>query len=102
MLQPDLGRAGGVSEVKKICTLASAYGVPVILHGSGAPAYHVALSTVNCPCSEYIDMYAGGGTPCFTGEPQPRDGFVDLSDAPGFGYELNQELLEGKEPAPIW
>jgi L-rhamnonate dehydratase len=102
LLQPDIGRAGGVSEVKKICTLASVYGIPVILHGSGAPAYHVAVSTPNCPASEYIDMYAGGGTAFFSGEPQPKNGCIELSEAPGFGYELNEELLQGKEPAPIW
>jgi len=102
LLQPDIGRAGGVSEVKKICTLASAYGIPVILHGSGAPSYHVAISTPNCLCSEYIDMFAGGGTPYFSGEPQPQNGCIELSEAPGFGYELNEELLQGKEPAPIW
>jgi L-rhamnonate dehydratase len=102
LLQPDIGRAGGVSEVKKICTLASVYGIPVILHGSGAPAYHVAMSTPNCPCSEYIDMFAGGGTPFFSGEPQPKNGVVELSEDPGFGYELNEELLQGREPAPIW
>jgi L-rhamnonate dehydratase len=102
LLQPDIGRAGGVSEVKKICTLASVYGLPVILHGSGAPAYHVAVSTPNCPASEYIDMYAGGGTAFFSGEPQPKNGCIELSEAPGFGYELNEELLQGKEPAPIW
>lgn len=102
IIQPDIGRAGGVSEVRKICTLASVYGIPVILHGSGAPAYHVAVSTPNCPCAEYIDMFAGGGTPYFTGEPRPKDGLIELSEAPGFGYELNQELLDGKTPAPIW
>jgi L-alanine-DL-glutamate epimerase-like enolase superfamily enzyme len=57
---------------------------------------------VNCPCAEYIDMLAGGGTPSFTGEPQPAGGHVELPDTPGFGYELNPLLLEGKPPAPIW
>jgi len=102
ILQPDIGRAGGISEVRKICTLASVHGLPVILHGSGSPAYHLAMSTVNCPRAEYIDMLAGGGTPFFSGEPQPRDGRVELSEAPGFGYELHRDLLAGKAPAPIW
>jgi L-rhamnonate dehydratase len=102
VLQPDIGRAGGVSEVKKICCLASAYGLTVILHGSGAPAYHLAMSTNNCPCAEYIDMFVEGGTPHFTGEPLPAGGFVELGAAPGFGYELNPALLAGENPVPIW
>jgi L-rhamnonate dehydratase len=102
ILQPDVGRAGGVSEVRKICDLASAFGLPVILHGSGAPAYHLAASSVNCPRSEYIDMYAPGVVPYFVGEPQPQAGFVELSGGPGFGYELNPELMTGGSPLPIW
>ena len=28
----------------------------------------------------------------FTSEPLPRDGYVDLTDAPGWGVELNEDL----------
>lgn len=103
ILQPDIGRAGGISEVKKICDLASAYDVPVILHGSGAPAYHLAASCVNCPRSEYIDMEVEGVVPYFSGEPKPKDGFIELDDTvEGFGYTLNNALTEGGSPLPIW
>jgi len=37
------------------------------------------------------------------GEPQPRNGFVELSEQPGFGYELDQDVLSGKAAAAlIW
>lgn len=102
ILQPDIGRAGGVSEVKKICTLASIYDIPVIPHGSGAPTYHVVMSTSNCPYAEYIDVEAQGGAPNFVGEPKPTRGLIELDDKPGFGYELNEDLLKGASPVPIW
>lgn len=103
IIQPDIGRAGGISEVKKICDLASAYDMPVILHGSGAPAYHLAMSCVNCFRAEYIDMKAEGVVPYFIGEPAPAGGFVQLDEKkPGFGYSLNPELEEGGSPLPIW
>ena len=102
IIQPDIGRAGGVSEVRKICAWRRSTGFPSFCTVPVLPAYHVAVSTPNCPCAEYIDMFAGGGTPYFTGEPQPKNGQIELSEAPGFGYELNGELLAGKPPAPIW
>ena len=103
ILQPDVGRAGGITEVKKICDLASAYDMTVILHGSGAPAYHLAASCVNCPRSEYIDMVVEGVVPYFTGEPQPKEGFIELEDTcTGFGYTLNEQLIKGGSPLPIW
>jgi L-alanine-DL-glutamate epimerase-like enolase superfamily enzyme len=30
------------------------------------------------------------------------EGFVEISSAPGFGYTLNEDLVAGKPPMPIW
>jgi hypothetical protein len=60
------------------------------------------MSTNNCPYAEYIDMDAQGGAPNFIGEPRPKQGFIELDDTPGFGYELNDDLLKGASPVPIW
>jgi L-rhamnonate dehydratase len=103
ILQPDIYRAGGLSELKKIAAMASVYNLPVIPHGVGAPTYHFVLSTSNAPRAEFVDIFTQGGKPLLKGEPQPRNGFVELSDAPGFGYELDQELLSGQaQAALIW
>ncbi|MGH9401860.1 MAG: enolase C-terminal domain-like protein [Terriglobia bacterium] len=103
ILQPDIYRAGGLSELKKIAAMASAYNLPVIPHGVGAPSYHFVISTSNAPRAEFVDIFAQGGKPLLKGEPQPGNGFVELSDAPGFGYELDPDLLSGKASAAlIW
>ena len=103
ILQPDIYRAGGVSELKKIAAMAAAYGIPVIPHGVGAPTYHFVISTTNAPKAEYVDILAQGSHTLLRNEPQPQNGFVELSDAPGFGYELNPDILSGKSPAAlIW
>jgi L-rhamnonate dehydratase len=103
ILQPDIYRAGGLSELKKIAAMASAYNLPVIPHGVGAPTYHFVISTPNCPRAEFVDIFAQGGRPLLKGEPQPQNGIVKLSDAPGFGYELDPEILSGQAPAAlIW
>ena len=101
ILQPDIYRAGGLSELKKIAAMASAYGLPVIPHGVGAATYHFVMSTHNCPRAEFVDIFAQGGRPILKGEPQPKNGYVELSESPGFGYELDAELVSGKASAAL-
>lgn len=103
VIQPDIYRAGGLSELKKIAAMASAYGLPVVPHGVGAPTYHFVISTVNCPRAEFVDIFAQGGRPLLQGEPQPENGMVKLTEAPGFGYDLDPDVLSGRSPAAlIW
>ncbi len=103
ILQPDIYRAGGISELKKIAAMASAYNLPVIPHGVGAATYHFVISTNNAPRAEFVDIFAQGGRPILRGDPEPKNGFIELSARPGFGYELDEEVLSGKVPAAlIW
>ena len=102
LVQPDISRAGGISELKKIAAMASAYDIPIIPHGIGAPTYHFVMATANSPMAEYWDVYASGGEPVFSGEPTVSDGYVVFSDRPGLGYELNPKVLAGARPAPQW
>lgn len=103
IVQPDIYRAGGISELKKIAAYASVYGVPVIPHGIGAPTYHFVASTTNAPRAEFVDVFAQGNELLLEGELIPRNGYIELNDAPGFGYRLNTRILEGKaQVAPIW
>lgn len=103
VLQPDIYRAGGISELKKIAAYASVYGVPVIPHGIGAPTYHFVISTTNSPRAEFVDVFAQGNELLLQGEPIPKNGFIELSSSPGFGYKLNERVLRGEvRVAPIW
>ncbi len=102
LIQPDIYRAGGISEVMKIAAMSSAFDIPIILHGIGAPAYHFEMATPHSPMAEYWDVYASGGEPVFINEPTIKDGYVGFNDQPGFGYELNPKVLAGARPAPQW
>jgi len=103
VLQPDIYRAGGFSELKKIAAMASAYGLPVIPHGVGAGTYHFVVSTPNSPRAEFVDIFAQGGRMPLQGEPVPKGGFLELEATPGFGYSLDAEVLAGRVPAAlIW
>ncbi|MEP6539541.1 MAG: enolase C-terminal domain-like protein [Bryobacteraceae bacterium] len=103
LLQPDIYRAGGLTELRKIAAMASAYHLPVIPHGVGAPTYHFVMATPNSPKAEFVDVFAQGGELMLEGEPIPRNGFIELPATPGFGYTLNQRALAGDARiAPIW
>jgi len=101
VLQPDIYRAGGRTELKKIAAMAGAYGLPVIPHGVGAATYHFVMSTANCPRAEFVDIFAQGGRSILRGEPQPKNGYVELSETPGFGYEIDQDLMSGRASAAL-
>ena len=103
VVQPDIYRAGGISELRKIAAMAAAHGLPVVPHGVGAPTYHFVMATSNAPVAEFVDIFAQGGELLLSGEPRPRGGWIHLGESPGFGYRLNRQALDGTVPvAPIW
>jgi L-rhamnonate dehydratase len=106
LVQPDIYRAGGITGLLKIAALAKAYHKQFICHGVGSPTYHLLVSHDRSltPMAEYIDIYRGTARPwVLTDDPRPRNGLLQLSDAPGFGYELNPAALQpGATVAPIW
>jgi L-alanine-DL-glutamate epimerase-like enolase superfamily enzyme len=106
IVQPDIYRAGGPTALKKVAALAKAYGVKLICHGVGAPTYHFLASNGPdvSPRCEYLDIYAGSPAGwVLTADPRPKDGVLELSDAPGFGYALDEQAFaDGAEVSPIW
>ena len=98
ILQPDINWVGGITEARRIVAMASAYDIPVIPHGSSVFSYHLQYAFTNCPVAEFLVMspQADRIVPLFgtllKNEPLPKQGFVHLSDAPGFGLELNDDL----------
>jgi L-rhamnonate dehydratase len=103
ILQPDIYRTGGLSELRKIAGWASTYNIPVIPHGAGSPTYHFVMATTNAPRAEFVDIFAQGGKPLLRGEPEPQNGFVELSERIGFGYTLDEDVLSRKSSNPlIW
>lgn len=99
ILQPDVNWVGGLTECRRIVAMAAAYDLPVIPHGSSVFSYHMQYAFRNCPVGEILIMSpeADEVVPVFgdlfANEPLPVDGYLDLSDAPGWGVELNPELV---------
>ncbi len=98
ILQPDVMWVGGLTELLKIAAHASAYDVPVVPHASGPYSYHFVMSQTNSPFCEYVANSPDGLTikpvfgSMFANEPVPKDGRIDISDAPGFGLTLADSL----------
>ncbi|MGI8566920.1 MAG: L-rhamnonate dehydratase [Pyrinomonadaceae bacterium] len=104
ILQPDINWVGGLTEARRIVAMASAYDIPVIPHGSSVFSYHMQYAFTNCPIAEFLIMSPGADKivplfgDLFVNEPVPKDGYLDLTDAPGWGVELNKNVLKLRRP----
>lgn len=101
VVQVDPEWCGGVSELLKICHLASAAGVQVVPHGH---SIHAALHVVAaqppslCPLVEYLILKMRSYY-FFEKRPlAPSGGFITLPGAPGFGIEFDEAKIEKREP----
>lgn len=96
ILQPDIYWAGGISEVTKICALASAYDLPVIPHGHSVPAaaHLIASQPENiCPLLEYLIKWNEIHQFFFKEPVKPVGGVVRLNEKPGFGVEIDESKI---------
>jgi len=98
IIQPELQWAGGLTEVQRIAAMAKSQGLPVIPHGSSVYNYHFVMSHTNAPYAEFLTVDDGRDVrPIFDvieGEPLPENGVIELGDDPGFGVDLNRDLIE--------
>jgi galactonate dehydratase len=95
VVQPDLCHAGGITEVKKIASMAEAYYVAVAPHN---PLQ--ALSTAAClqidACSpNFLIQERGSLGEGLLKEPfVVKEGYIDIPTGPGMGVELDEKALE--------
>jgi L-alanine-DL-glutamate epimerase-like enolase superfamily enzyme len=97
VLQPDTYWAGGITEMQKICAVASTYDLPVIPHGHSVPAnvhLSAALPTLSVPFVEFLVKW-NQILQFFWKEPLvPVDGMVTVPDRPGMGMEIDPAKIE--------
>ncbi len=100
VVQYDTNRVGGITAAHKINALCEAYSVPVIPHAGQMHNYHLTMSTLASPMSEYFpvhDVEVGNELfyYIFKGDPQPQNGFLDLDDnVPGLGLSIDDRYLD--------
>ncbi|MCF7973599.1 MAG: mandelate racemase [Phycisphaerae bacterium] len=97
VVQADPEWCGGVSELVKICTLASVHGAHVIPHGHSLhAAMHVVASqpVEVCPLVEYLIQKMSTYYVFEKFQPHPVNGVMTLSDRPGFGIEFDDSKIK--------
>jgi L-alanine-DL-glutamate epimerase-like enolase superfamily enzyme len=110
ILTPDLQKAGGLAEAKKIADMGATANKPVAWHMIGSPlalmaSAHAAVAVPNFLVCEFHahdvpffhDLAQGGTSGWF------RHGWVTPTDAPGFGLELDERVgREYQLPGSKW
>jgi L-alanine-DL-glutamate epimerase-like enolase superfamily enzyme len=98
-IQPDVARAGGITEIRKITALAGQRNVPVSFHtwGDGvalAASVHLSAALKDCIVME-LDYTDNPLREELLREPfKVKNGYLIPSEKPGLGIELNQEALQ--------
>ena len=98
-MRPDLGTAGGISQVKKIASLAEAHSSTLVVHNCLGPiitaaSAHIGASIPNFIVQEYSrfddSLALGSGIQSHF----KRDGgWLLLSNEPGLGVDVDWERL---------
>jgi galactonate dehydratase len=104
ILQPDLSHAGGISECRKIATMAEAYDVAIAPHCPLGPiALSACIQIDTCTHNAIIQEQSLGihynkGRELLDYLRNPdvykyEDGHVDLLKGPGLGIDVNEEVV---------
>jgi L-alanine-DL-glutamate epimerase-like enolase superfamily enzyme len=110
MIEIDVSMAGGLLEAKKIADLAELYYIPVCTHNVAGPIATIASANFAACVREFVAHEAFISNPVnrdgkgINGDPDVlgydkdviKNGFIQLSDRPGFGFELNEKLIKEK------
>jgi galactonate dehydratase len=93
-VRPDVGIAGGITHVKKICALAESVNAGVLPHavpsGPVAVAAHVQLGMCvpNWELQEHVPQDGPAWTDVVDSVIEVRDGYLIAPDRPGLGIDL--------------
>ncbi|QBY03773.1 mandelate racemase/muconate lactonizing enzyme family protein [Thalassotalea sp. HSM 43] len=99
VLQPDIGLSGGFTETKKVCDYADTFDVRIQAHVCGGPvataaSLHLETAIPNFLIHEH-HTYAikDWNRELCVQDPQPVNGFFEVSEEPGLGIELNDKIV---------
>lgn len=97
ILQPALGRSGGIWETKKIAALAEAFGAQIAPHLYAGPVewaanIHLAVSCPNLMMVEGIEEGGDFHLPLIGHRLRVQDGYVRAPEGPGLGIDFDEIL----------
>jgi galactonate dehydratase len=94
----DLAWCGGISEARKIASMAEAWHLSVAPHDCTGPVVfaastHLALNATNALFQESVRAFYKGWYPeVMTAVPKVEGGFVTVPEGPGLGCELRTDI----------
>lgn len=97
ILQPALGRVGGIWEAKKIAAMAEVFNAEIAPHLYAGPVewaanIHLAASIPNILMAETIQTGGAFHLQLIKHTLQWKDGYIIPPEAPGLGIEFDEEL----------
>jgi L-alanine-DL-glutamate epimerase-like enolase superfamily enzyme len=93
----DVGWTGGITEARKLASLAEVYEVPVAPHDCTGPlllaaSAHLSIHLPNAMIQEHVRAFTSGWyAEVVENLPEVRDGFMDAPEGPGLGSRLRPE-----------
>jgi L-alanine-DL-glutamate epimerase-like enolase superfamily enzyme len=100
VIMPDLAKAGGIAEGKRIADIADAHYIPIAPHNVSSPlgmmaACHVMASGPNFLLLEFHALNIPWWNDLCDGDrPFVANGAMRLSERPGIGVELNDDVAK--------
>ncbi|MEK3764516.1 MULTISPECIES: galactonate dehydratase [unclassified Solibacillus] len=119
IIQPDLSHAGGITECKKIISMAEAYDIAVAPHCPLGPIALASCLQVDATChnvfiqEQSLGIHYNKGNDILDYLVDPsvfeyKDGFVGNLKKPGLGIEINEEFVREQQKIghewknPVW
>ncbi|WP_129115354.1 enolase C-terminal domain-like protein [Halegenticoccus tardaugens] len=105
ILQPDVHRCGGLTELLRIDSIASSHGVPIIPHSGTNPHLHFIAASTNSPMAEYFpvprwykeqqeDKESTYSDAIYEHPPVAENGVIQLPEGVGLSSALNRNALD--------
>ncbi len=102
ILQPDLTWCGGLTDIRRVATIAAAHGVPVMPHrGSSLCGIHLVIAHSNCPMAESFGTGEPGNELMERFTAPFRDGYYYPPEKPGLGIDLPAEVIRKHLPGLV-
>ena len=99
IIQPDIARAGGITEIRRIAAYAELHGARVIPHCWAtdilvSATLQFLATQQDAPYQEFNVMENPLRTELLVNPIKPKNGIIAIPQGPGLGIELNEDTVE--------
>jgi L-rhamnonate dehydratase len=102
VLQPNVVISGGFTQCIKVAGLAAAFNVPIANGGAWSfHNMHLHAGLANGGLVEHHYLAVELCRQIYTGLPEPKDGWLELPDRPGLGFEPNRDAIREIAKRPL-